>query len=155
MGRAANTEKDSRLDPAGGIAEETRVVLANAIYLRAAWEDEFFDGPTSPQRFLVKGKDAVDVPTMVQTASYGYAKRRDSQPSTSHTWAARCRCSSCCPKPRTGWGELEKELPPELLAKEANNARQEVELHLPKFRIEPPTVPLGEVLQGARHEDGL
>jgi serpin B len=46
-----------------------------------------------------------------------------------------------------GLSALEKAITPEMLAKEGRSPRQEVTLHLPKFRIEPPTIPLAEHLQ--------
>jgi len=42
---------------------------------------------------------------------------------------------------------LEAKLTPELLAECANPEPADLILHLPKFKLEPPTVPLGSVLQ--------
>ena len=51
------------------------LVLANAIYLKAPWADEFSDFFTKPKPFHVRGGSAVDVPTMRGVKPYGYAKR--------------------------------------------------------------------------------
>jgi serpin B len=126
------------LIPAGGIAEETRVVLANAIYLRAAWEDEFFDGATSPQRFLVRGKDAVDVPTMVQTSSYGYSKKKGFTAINMPYVGGELSLLIVLPEAENGLSALEKELTPELLANEAKNARQKWSFTCPSFGLSRP-----------------
>src|SRR4029434_3100555 len=62
------------LIPPDGVTKDTRVVLANAIYLYAPWEEEFYDRATKPEPFQVKGKESAAVPTMIQKATCGYAK---------------------------------------------------------------------------------
>src|SRR5437764_11325671 len=68
-------DKIHDLVPQGGIKELTRLVLANAIYLKAPWAWEFNDKLTKPKPFHVHGGAAVDVPTMEQQKNFGYAKR--------------------------------------------------------------------------------
>src|ERR1700693_1732676 len=63
------------LIPQGAIKELTRLVLANAIYLKAPWSSEFDGRWTEPKPFHVHGGASVDVPTMKNQKSYGYAKR--------------------------------------------------------------------------------
>ena len=57
-------ERIRDLIPAGGLNEATRLVLANAIYLRAPWAEPFSEALTKPQPFHVRGGAVVDVPTM-------------------------------------------------------------------------------------------
>ena len=52
----------------------TRLVLTNAIYLKAPWAEEFNANVTKSEPFHVRGKAAVDVPTMQQRAHFPYAK---------------------------------------------------------------------------------
>ena len=68
-------EKIRDLIPPGGIQELTRLVLANAIYLKAPWGSEFNDALTKPKPFHIHGASAVEVPTMEQQKNFGYAKR--------------------------------------------------------------------------------
>ena len=55
----------------------TRLVLTNAIYLKAPWADEFSANATKPEPFHVHGKAAVDVPTMQQRAPRNSSWARD------------------------------------------------------------------------------
>jgi serpin B len=139
--------KITGLIPPGGLTAETRVVLANAVYLRAAWENEFFDRATSSERFYVKGSESANVPTMIQTAWYGYAKQDGFTTVNMPYEGGEFSFLILLPDAPDGLSALEKEITPELLAKEGKSPRQEVTLHLPKFRIEPPTIPLAEHLQ--------
>src|SRR5581483_4104403 len=43
---------------------QTRVILANAIYFKARWEDEFSEYGTKPAPFFLADGQKVDVPTM-------------------------------------------------------------------------------------------
>src|SRR6266705_7218901 len=52
------------LIPAGALNETTRLVLANALYLKAPWSDPFSENATQPEPFHVHGNKPVDVPTM-------------------------------------------------------------------------------------------
>src|SRR5436853_1904126 len=63
------------LIPSGALDETTRLVLANALYLKAPWADPFLEGATQPEPFHVRGKTPVDVPTMrKEDKHFGYAK---------------------------------------------------------------------------------
>lgn len=69
------TEKRIKdLVPRGAIGTSTRLVLTNAIYFNAAWENEFSEKRTSDSTFhLLNGKD-VTVPMMKQTESFFYTE---------------------------------------------------------------------------------
>jgi serpin B len=62
------------LIPEGLIHIYTRLVLTNAIYFNAAWQNPFEDGKTSNGPFYLRSGDEVDVPMMKQTASLGYTE---------------------------------------------------------------------------------
>ena len=51
----------------------TRLVLVNAIYLKAAWLTAFVADATSPATFTLAGGKAIQVPTMSTTTSLRYA----------------------------------------------------------------------------------
>src|SRR6266481_3072105 len=64
------------LIPEGALDKTTRLVLANALYLKAPWASEFSDNATQPETFLVHGSAPTDVPMMRRTDKhFGYAKR--------------------------------------------------------------------------------
>src|SRR5882724_8067738 len=64
------------LIPVGALNEMTRLVLTNAIYVKAPWADEFSQAATKPQPFHVRGGAPVDVPMMQKRdRHFGYAKR--------------------------------------------------------------------------------
>ncbi len=57
----------------GVLTPDTRLVLTNAIYFKAAWAAEFDPNFTSDAPFTLLDGSTVTVPTMVQTASQPYA----------------------------------------------------------------------------------
>jgi serpin B len=135
------------LIPANGITKDTRLTLVNALYLRAPWETEFNDKATQPDRFLVHGRDSVKVPTMVNKSSCGYARRETYEVITRPYYGGTLQFVILLPNDPGGLAALEKQLTPELLAGAAKLPAEDVILHLPKFRIEPPTMPLEDNLK--------
>src|SRR5205823_323609 len=63
------------LIPARALNKMTRLVLANALYLKAPWADPFSEKSTQRELFHVRGGAPVDVPMMRKTAEFGYVKR--------------------------------------------------------------------------------
>src|SRR5215469_12479180 len=68
-------DKIRDLIPANALNKLTRLVLANALYLKAPWADSFSEKTTQPEPFHARGGTPVDVPMMRKTARFGYAKR--------------------------------------------------------------------------------
>lgn len=62
------------LIPQGTIDVMTRLVLTNAIYFNAAWSKPFDDVMTGDGPFYLPAGDAVTVPMMRQTESFGYGE---------------------------------------------------------------------------------
>src|SRR5213083_496063 len=63
------------LIPGGALDETTRLVLANALYLKAPWAHEFSENATKSEPFFVHGSTPVDVPMMQKTDKhFGYAR---------------------------------------------------------------------------------
>src|SRR5206468_5305596 len=70
-------DKIRDLIPGGALDDTTRLVLANALYLKAPWASEFSDNATQPEPFHVRGGTPVNIPTMHKTDKhFGYAKRQ-------------------------------------------------------------------------------
>jgi serine protease inhibitor len=73
----ADVERSTRglitdLIPAGLVDRDTRAIVVNALYLRAAWTKAFEKSQTRPQEFRTPG-GAVPVPTMRTTRQLPYA----------------------------------------------------------------------------------
>ena len=73
---AESTEDRIRdLIPKKGITEQTRLVLANAIYFNASWFWTFDEELTADYPFHLLNGDSVNTPMMTQTADFGYVKK--------------------------------------------------------------------------------
>jgi len=134
------------LIPQGGIKELTRLVLANAVYLKAPWQSEFNDAVTKPKPFHVHGAAPVNVSTMAQRKQFGYAKRDDFVVVALPYSGGELQFVILLPDQANGLAKLESKLSADLLTQSAKLEPQDVDLELPKFKIEP-TILLGETLQ--------
>jgi serpin B len=135
------------LIPFGAITPDMRLVLVNALYLRAPWAQEFRERATKPERFLVHGREVAEIPTMTDLSSLGYAKQDGYQVVTRPYHGGELQFVIVLPDEPTGLALVERALTPDTLQEYTRLASRNVILHLPKFRIEPPTVPLGESLK--------
>ncbi|HUJ43015.1 MAG TPA: serpin family protein [Opitutaceae bacterium] len=135
------------LVPAGAIDATTRAVLANALYLRAAWANAFDPDNTKNERFWIDGKKRTEVPTMLQERHYGYEKRNGYIALALPYVGAELQFVILLPDQRDGLADLEQTVTPDLLAGCAKLSLHDVILHLPKFKLEPPSLPLGALLR--------
>jgi serpin B len=140
-------EKIRDLIPQGGIKDVTRLVLANAIYLKAPWGSEFNGDATKPKRFHVRGSATTNVPTMAILKDLGYAKRDGFTAVAIPYSGAELQFLILLPDSVNGLAKLESKFNAELLAQCAKLKRQDVDLELPKFKFEPPTIPLADQLK--------
>ncbi|MGP8079239.1 MAG: serpin family protein [Dehalococcoidales bacterium] len=67
-------DKINDLIPTGAITPQTRLVLTNAIYFDAAWQNPFSADKTQNGTFNLLDGSTVSVPMMNNEASYGYTK---------------------------------------------------------------------------------
>ena len=65
--------------PAGKPDPDTRLVLVNCLFLKAAWADQFEPEFTQPLPFSLADSTKVDVVTMRRTRSFGYAETKQMQ----------------------------------------------------------------------------
>ena len=135
------------LIPPKALDETTRLVLVNAIYMKAPWETKFPEGATQPQPFHLAGGKDVPVPTMSLTHSLGYARRESYSVVTLPYAGGELQLVILLPDTINGLGALEAGLKPEMLAECAELPDQRVNLHLPKFKLEPPMLPLGKAMR--------
>jgi serpin B len=140
-------DKIRDLIPVGALNKLTRLVLANALYLKAPWADPFSEKTTQPERFFVHGTEPVDVPMMRKTARFGYAKREGFAAVSLPYAGSELQFLVLLPDDVNGLRALESKLAPNILTECAKLEAQEINLHLPKFKLEPPTIALAEKLQ--------
>jgi serpin B len=137
------------LIPANALNKTTHLVLANALYLKAPWDDSFSEKATQPEPFHVRGGAPVDVPMMrKEDKNFGYAKH-DGFTAVSLPYVGNdLQFLVLLPDDVNGLRALESKLSANMLAECAKlETREEVDLHLPKFKFEPPTIALAEKFQ--------
>jgi len=133
------------LIPGGALDKTTRLVLANALYLKAPWASEFSDSATQPEPFHVRGGTPVTVPTMHKTdRHFGYAKREGFTAVSLPYVGSELQFLVLLPDDINGLRPLESKLTGDTLAACAKLDTRDVDLYLPKFKIEPPTIALAE-----------
>jgi serpin B len=133
------------LIPGGALDKTTRLVLANALYLKAPWASEFSDNATQPEPFHVRGGTPVNIPTMHKTDKhFGYAKREGFTAVSLPYVGSELQFLVLLPDDINGLRALESKLTGDTLAACARLDTRDVDLYLPKFKIEPPTIALAE-----------
>jgi serpin B len=142
------TQKRIRdLIPSGGLSDATRLVLVNAIYLKAPWLQPFSELETKPRPFRVNGTTAVDVPTMSQQGDFGYAKRDGYTVVTIPYTGEQLQFLILLPDSAVGLRALEAKVTPDLLAESATVGPTLVILDVPKLKMDPPVMALASALQ--------
>jgi len=133
------------LIPGGALDETTRLVLANALYLKAPWAHEFSENATQPEPFFVHGGGPLNVPMMQKRSEhFGYA-RREGFTLVSLPYAGNdLQFLVLLPDDVNGLHALESKLSSDTLTGCAKLQTRDVDLHLPKFKLEPATMALAE-----------
>jgi serpin B len=132
------------LIPAGALDETARLVLANALYLKAPWANEFSQNATHPEPFFVRSAP-VDVPMMRKTdKNFGYARREGFTVVTLPYAGNDLQFVVLLPDDINGLRDLESKLSADVLAGCAKVDRRDVDLYFPKFKLEPPTITLAK-----------
>jgi serpin B len=133
------------LIPGGALDKTTRLVLANALYLKAPWASDFSENATQPEPFFVHGGGPQDVPTMQKRSErFGYAKREGFTALTIPYAGNNLQFLILLPDAVNGLSALESKLSGNVLAGCAKLQTRDIDLHLPKFKLEPPTMSLAE-----------
>jgi serpin B len=133
------------LIPGGALDETTRLVLANALYLKAPWASEFPEKATQRETFLVHGTAPADVPMMRKTdRRFGYASHEGFTVVSIPYAGNDLQFLVLLPDETNGLQALESKLSGDMLAGCAKLQTRDVDLHLPKFKLEPPTMALAE-----------
>ncbi|HSP44134.1 MAG TPA: serpin family protein [Luteolibacter sp.] len=138
-------ERIKDLIPAGVLNEETRLVLANAIYLKAAWAAPFREEPELV--FHVDGTGQAKVPGLIHQAPYGYRRIPGGTLVSVPYEGGGLQFLIALPDELDGLAALEKQIDAALLAEAARLPKREAILRLPKFKLEPGRVMLAEHLK--------
>ncbi len=148
-------ERIRNLIPADALNKETRLVLANAIYLKAPWAKEFNENATQPRPFNLAGGESADVPTMTRQDSFGYAKLEGFIAVAVPYSGGDLQLLVLLPDTAAGLPNLESKLTPALLMDCARLKSQDIVLFLPKFKLEPPLFELRKTLEGLGMESAF
>ena len=144
---AADQTRDHIRDliPADALDKTTRLVLANALYLKAPWASEFSQNATQSEPFFVHGSAPVDVPMMRKTDKhFGYARHEGFTVVSLPYAGDDLQFVVLLPDQVNGLHALESKLSGDTLTSCAKLERRDVDLHLPKFKLESPTIILAE-----------
>jgi len=131
------------LIPGGALDKTTRLVLANALYLKAPWASEFSQNVTQSEPFFVRGAP-VNVPMMRKTTNFGYARREEFTVVSLPYAGNDLQFIVLLPDDINGLRHLESKLTADVLAGCAKLEKRDVDLYLPKFKFEPPTITLAK-----------
>lgn len=147
-------ERIRDLLPPGSLDDTTRLVLTNAIYLKADWQTPFAKESTQPATFHAKGRD-VQAPTMAMAEHLAFAADAAAGVRLLQLPYVGDRLAMLLVLPDAvdGLAAVETKLDAAALdrwaaAVDAPAAAQRVDLRLPKLVIDPPTsTPLKAALQ--------
>jgi serpin B len=136
------------LIPTGGVNAATRLVLVNAIYLKAQWNHVFNKRLTALKPFLVHGSISREVPTMFRPGRFGYSKGDGFTAVAVPYIGGDLEFLILVPDAGIDVDTLARGLTPETLRSSATGFKEPmVRLFLPKFRIAGPSISLGRKLQ--------
>lgn len=138
-------DKIKDLIPSGALNPLTRLVLANAIYFKAAWQYPFEEQATSKDDFTLLEGEVIQADTMRQSKMFGYAKG-DGYQSVELPYSGRSTSMLIFLPDEDRFEEFEAALDSELITDTLDNLTPaQVELSLPKFKVES-TFSLNEAL---------
>jgi serpin B len=134
--------------PVESVDAQTRMVIANAIYLKAQWHQPFDVGATEMLPFHVRGEESANVPTMkARLELCGYAKHDGFVALSVPYLDLALRFLILVPDDVKGLQKLEAGMTAATLAEQLEIMHIEVELCVPKFKFEPATLRLGATLR--------
>ena len=132
------------LVPESALDRLTRLVLVNAIYLKAQWAQAFDPALTKPGTFHLAGGKTTEVPMMSRTGRMGSLRGKGFTAVSLPYLGGDLELAVILPD--AGLPPLEASLKPEDLSSLCEMPSSEVSLSMPKFRVEPPLLKLGDVL---------
>jgi serpin B len=140
-------DKIKDLLKAGDITALTRMVLANAIYFKGKWAEEFKKEATRDGAFRLADGGKVDVPLMRREGQYRYAELDGFQVLEMPYRGGDLSMVIVLPKEPTGLPAVEAQLTADALADWLKKAAAtQVEVFLPRFRMEYRFEPAGQLV---------
>lgn len=132
----------------GTVTPDTRLILVNAIYFKGDWLHAFDKAETKDEVFQCLEKSAVTVPMMtLKPERLGYLENESFQCLELPYMGKEVSMLLVLPKERDGLARIESGLSSDALAGWISELRrEEVEVHLPKFKIESQFSSLSSVL---------
>ncbi|MFN0125321.1 MAG: serpin family protein [Verrucomicrobiales bacterium] len=137
-------ERIKDLIPPRVIDSDTRLVLANAVFLKAPWDESFADEKQAP--FFVNGTERLDGPGLSRQAHFGHAVIPGGIAVTVPYADGGLQFVLFVPDARDGLPALEKQLTPATLTATAAAGSRLIALHFPAFKLEPDRVLLSKNL---------
>lgn len=128
------------LIPPQGITRDTALVIANAIHFKASWESPFSKISTRPGPFQLPGGSAVEVP-MMREKLHASCERADGRVLLALPYTGRDFFFTILMPDAVSAAASEADV--SALVEAASKPVMEIALAMPKFRIEPSTLPLG------------
>ncbi|MCB0310002.1 MAG: serpin family protein [Bdellovibrionales bacterium] len=133
--------------PLNSLNSSTRLVLVNAIYMKAPWEEPFIESATKPGPFQVNEEKVLEVPMMTRQGYFRY-KHQDGLSLIAVPYIGHeLQFLVILPDHAVGLKGLEARLTPQILEAGSRASSAELVLQMPKFRLEPPLLALGQTLQ--------
>lgn len=128
----ATRERIPELLSDGLIDVETRVVLTNALWFKAAWAEPFKKGRTKDAPFVLASGTTVQVPTMRNTDTMGYGETDACQVLSMAFDTQGIRCEIYLPKP--GHGLLDADA---VMFGDTHRTlkHESVQVELPRFQV--------------------
>jgi len=142
----------------GSLSEDTRLVLVNAVYFKGAWKDPFNPVLTKDAPFFSGDDPVVQVPLMRQTRRFKYAELNNIQFIELPYENGALSMFVVLPVDKTSAGlmRLEKGLTGEQIAEWKTQMKEtEVQVFLPKFKLEWGTASLVQVLKNLGMSDAF
>jgi serpin B len=128
--RIQNVLQERQLDP------QTRVVLANAIYFKARWQNEFSEGVTRPAPFHLLDGSKVHVPTM-HDMGYRHSVRDGAVHALQLPYTGGALAMIILLPDAGKLAQVERELDGARIDRLVESMKnQQTEIALPKFRVE-------------------
>jgi serine protease inhibitor len=140
----------------GDVRGDTRMLLANAIYFKGTWVDQFEKRVTADGPFTKEDGSKVTVPLMHRSGRYGYAEMEDAQALSLPYKGNELSMLVLLPKTPDGIGKLQDSLTGATLAEWAGKLKPEptVHVYLPRFKAET-RYDLGRTLIGMGMSDAF
>ena len=132
--------------PDGALHPLSRLVLVNAVYLKAPWGDKFERERTKPGLFYLNSGQGVEVPMMNRAEEFPYSKGRGFSMVKVPYSGYKLWFLIILPDKRDGLAEVESKLSAATID-DAKWDMYEVTLQMPRLKLEPAPMALGRVFQ--------